>query len=214
MEINEFRKFGLEVVLKVLKKTSDEIKKYEEIEDFAGVETLTNDVLTKYEKLYEAFTSDALLNIDKSEMESLELVLLDIMKKNKLDLDYISSEIELRISLEGKSGTTAITNLYKLQLKKLSEKKEQLLQLAEGILDEEARLESALRDAIQEDEQVSIIEKMPRVRARYSVIARELEEVHSKLVEIEDILSKKWPCDIYGTISEEKLISIFKETVN
>ena len=36
MEFDEFKAFGLEVILKVLKKVDNEIKKYRDLEDYEG----------------------------------------------------------------------------------------------------------------------------------------------------------------------------------
>jgi|GEM_PF-3249884 len=214
MEFNEFKDFGIEVILKVLKKTDDEIKKYRELEDYEGVKTLKNKVLVKYEKLYSAFTSDEIKNISGDQLKSLESSLVDIMLQNGFELSYIEREIEKREQLKGKSGAEAVKNLYNFQVDELESKKSELLEKAEDLLDQEAVLEAALSEAVQDEEQMEIVEKMPEIRRAYSKISDKIMAVQGKIDSLKVRVEKIWPCDIYGTISKDDLMEIFRKTMN
>lgn len=214
MEFNEFKDFGLEIILKVLKKTDDEIKRYRELEDLEGVKTLETEVLIKYEKLYEGFISEKLKDIDGEQLKVLYTSLMDIMKQNKMDVAFIEGEMKKREKLAGNSGAEAVRNLYNYQIEELEKKKTLLLKDAEVILDKEATLEAALSEAIQEDEQMEIIEKMPEVRRAYGEISHKIMTLQKKIDHLKEKVEKGWPCDIYGTISKDELMNIFKETIS
>lgn len=214
MEFKEFKDFGLEVILKVLKKTDDEIKKYKELEDYEGVKTLENEVLNKYEKLYEGFTSDELENISSDQLKSLESSLVDIMLKNGFNLEFIEKEIEKREQLKGNSGSEAVKNLYEYQIKELTDKRSKLLDKANEILDQEAILETELSEAIQEDAQMKVLEKMPVIRRNYTKVSEAIMDIQNKLSLLQQRLDKGWPCEIYGTISKDNLMDIFKKTIS
>lgn len=214
MEFNEFKDFGIEVILKVLKKTDDEIKRYRELEDYEGVKTLENEVLEKYEKLYNAFTSEEIKNISADQLKSLESSLVDIMLQNGFELSYIESEMEKREQLKGNSGAEAVKNLYNFQIDELENKKSKLLEKAEDILDQEAVLEAALSEAVQDEEQMKIVEKMPEIRSAYTKISDKIMAIQNKIASLKSRVKKSWPCDIYGTISRDDLMDIFKKTMN
>lgn len=213
MEFKEFKEFGLEVILKVLKKTDDEIKRYKDLEDYEGVKTLEEEVLAKYERLYEGFKSDAIKDISEEQLKSLESSLVDIMLQNGLELPFIQKEIEKREALKGNSGAEAVKNLYKYQIDELSQKKSLLLEKAGTILDREAELEHALREAIQEEDQMEIISAMPEVRSAYAKISHKIMNLQENLDYLKERVEKGWPCDIYGTISKDELMEIFKNTI-
>lgn len=214
MEFKEFKDFGLEVILKVLKKTDDEIKKYKELEDYEGVKTLENEVLNKYEKLYEGFVSNELENISSDQLKSLESSLVDIMLQNGFNLEFIEKEIEKREQLKGNSGSEAVKNLYEYQIKELTNKKSKLLDKADNILDQEAILETELSEAIQEDAQMEVLEKIPEIRRNYTKVSEAIMDIQNKLSLLQQRLDKGWPCEIYGTISKDNLMDIFKKTMS
>lgn len=214
MEFNEFKEFGLEVILKVLKKTDDEIKKYRELEDYEGVKTLETDVLAKYEKLYRGFISDELKDIDGDQLKVLYTSLIDIMKQNNMNTSFIEGEVEKREKMAGNSGAEAVKNLYNYQIDELEKKKTLLLKKADEILDREAVLEAALSEAVQEEEQMEIVEKMPEVRRSYAEISEKIMTLQGKINLLKEKIEKRWPCDIYGTISKDDLMNIFKETIS
>ncbi|ADO83765.1 hypothetical protein [Ilyobacter polytropus] len=213
MKYNDFKDIGLEVVLKVLKKIDDEIRRYRELEDYEGVNTLEKEVLTKYEKLYGAFSTDPGENIKDYNFESIEKYIYEIMKENDLSEDFINSEILKRKKYRGNSGSEAVENLYKYELAELDKKKSILLQEASEILDKELKLETELSEAIQEDEQMEILTKLPEIRSSYNKLSKKIMKLHDKMVTINEKLEKKWPIDIFGTISKDELLKVYKDAI-
>jgi len=213
VKYNDFKDIGLEVVLKVLKKIDDEIRRYRELEDYEGVNTLEKEVLTKYEKLYGAFSTDPGENIKDYNFESIEKYIYEIMKENDLSEDFINSEILKRKKYRGNSGSEAVENLYKYELAELDKKKSILLQEASEILDKELKLETELSEAIQEDEQMEILTKLPEIRSSYNKLSKKIMKLHDKMVTINEKLEKKWPIDIFGTISKDELLKVYKDAI-
>ncbi|WP_320048062.1 hypothetical protein [uncultured Ilyobacter sp.] len=213
MKYNDFKDIGLEVVLKVLKKIDDEIRKYRELEDYEGVNTLEKEVLPKYEKLYGAFSTDPGENIKDYDFESIEKYIYEIMKENDLSEDFINSEILKRKKYRGNSGSEAVENLYKYELAELGKKKSILLQEANEILDKELKLETELSEAIQEDEQMQILTKLPEIRSSYNKLSEKIMKLHDKMVKINEKLEKKWSIEIFGTISKDELLKAYKDVI-
>ena len=213
MKYNDFKDIGLEVVLKVLKKIDDEIRRYRELEDYEGVNTLEKEVLPKYEKLYGAFSTDPGENIKDYNFESIEKYIYEIMKENDLSEDFINSEILKRKKYRGNSGSEAVENLYKYELAELDKKKSILLEEASEILDKELKLETELSEAIQEDEQMQILTKLPEIRSSYNKLSEKIMKLHDKMVTINEKLEKKWPIDIFGTISKDELLKVYKDAI-
>ena len=213
MNYGEFRDLGLEVVLKVLKKIDDEIKKYRELEDYEGVNTLEKEVLPKYEKLYGAFSTDPGENIEDYNFESIEKYIYEIMKENDLSEDFINSEIIKRKKYRGNSGAEAVENLYKYELSELGKKRSYLLQEANEILDKELKLETDLSEAIQEDEQMKILDKLPKIRNKYNKLSEKIMKLHEEIVKTNEKLEKRWPIEIFGTISKDELLKVYKDAI-
>ncbi|WP_319200240.1 hypothetical protein [uncultured Ilyobacter sp.] len=213
MKYSDFKDIGLEVVLKVLKKIDDEIRRYRELEDYEGVNTLEKEVLPKYEKLYGAFSTDPGENIKDYNFEAIEKYIYEIMKENDLSEDFINLEILKRKKYRGNSGSEAVENLYKYELAELGKKKSILLQEANEILDKELKLETELSEAIQEDEQMKILTKLPEVRSSYNKLSDKIMKLHDKMVKINEKLEKKWPIEIFGTISKGELLKVYKDVI-
>ncbi|WP_321330115.1 hypothetical protein [uncultured Ilyobacter sp.] len=213
MKYSDFKDIGLEVVLKVLKKIDDEIRRYRELEDYEGVNTLEKEVLPKYEKLYGAFSTDPGENIKDYNFEAIEKYIYEIMKENDLSEDFINLEILKRKKYRGNSGSEAVENLYKYELAELGKKKSILLQEANEILDKELKLETELSEAIQEDEQMQILTKLPEVRSSYNKLSDKIMKLHDKMVKINEKLEKKWPIEIFGTISKGELLKVYKDVI-
>jgi len=212
-KIKEFKKFASEVILKVLMKMDKDYRNYEKLEDYDGMQKIKTEFIPKYEKLYLEFSNEVSENLDDFDDEKIEklmAIINDIMKVNNLDINYILDEIEKREQLKGKSGAEAVKKLFKFQINELEKSMEKLLQEANKILDEEEKLEAQLRDAIQEDEQMEILDKLVVVRKKWSNIEKKTFKCKTSLDNLKESLSKKWTSDIYGTISSEELKSVFQ----
>ncbi len=211
-KIKEFKKFASEVVLKVLTEMDKDYQNYQNLEDYDGMQKVKLEFIPKYEKLYLEFSnniSENLDDLDDKKIESLMNIVNDIMKVHKINLDYILDEVEKRTNLKGKSGAEAVEKLFKYQIKELELKMAKLLEQGNTILDSEAKLEAALRDAIQEDDQMGILDQLVAVRSKWSTLKKKTIQCKTVLDGLKESLVKKWTYDIYGTISQQELKKVF-----
>lgn len=211
-KIKEFKKFASEVILKVLIKMDKDYQNYQNLDDYDGMQKVKLEFIPKYEKLYLEFSnniSENLDDLDDKKIESLMNIINDIMKVHNINIDYILDEMEKRANLKGKSGAEAVEKLFKYQIKELELKMKKLLEQANVILDSEAKLEIQLRDAIQEKEQMNILDQLVVVRSKWSVLEKKTIQCQTALDGLKESLIKKWTYDIYGTISQEELKKVF-----
>lgn len=211
-KIKEFKKFASEVILKVLMKMDKDYQNYQNLDDYDGMQKVKLEFIPKYEKLYLEFSNDISENLDDlddKKIESLMSIVNDIMKVHNINIDYILDEMEKRENLKGKSGAEAVEKLFKYQIKELELKMEKLLEKADTILDSEAKLEAELRDAIQEDDQMGILDQLVAVRSKWSTLEKKTIQCKTALDGLKESLIKKWTYDIYGTISQEELKKVF-----
>lgn len=212
-KVKEFKKFASEVILKVLMKMSKDYEHYEKLEDFDGMQRVKLEFIPKYEKLYLEFSgevSENLDNYDDEKLEGLMTIINDIMKVNNISMEYILDEVEKREALKGESGAETVERLFKYQINELEEAMETLLEKANLMLDKEGLLEGELRDAIQEDEQMEVLEKLSIVRKEWGALEKKILKCKNSLDNLKDSLSKKWTFDIYGTVSKDELKKAFK----
>jgi len=211
-KIKEFKKFASEVILKVLMKMDKDYQNYQNLDDYDGMQKIKLEFIPKYEALYLEFSNDISENLDDlddKKIESLMGIVNDIMKVNNINIDYILDEVEKRERLTGKSGAEAVEKLFKYQIKELEAKMEKLLKQADTILDSEGKLEAELRDAIQEDDQMNILDQLVVVRSKWSILEKKTIQCKTALDGLKESLVKKWTYDIYGTISQEELKKVF-----
>ncbi len=211
-KVREFRKFAKEVVLKVLMKMDSDYKNYEKLEDYDGMQKIKLELIPKYEKLYSEFSNDISENIDDlddEKVENLMSIINDIMKINNINIDFILDEIEKRERLKGKSGAETVEKLFKFQISELERTKEKLLERANLILDKEEKLEVQLRDAIQDEEQMKILDKLIIIRSEWGKEEKKIMRCQSNLDNLKETIGKKWTYDIYGTIPQGQLKEVF-----
>lgn len=211
-KIKEFKKFASEVILKVLMKMDKDYQNYQNLEDYDGMQKVKLEFIPKYEKLYLEFSNDIsenLEDLDDKKIESLMSIVNDIMKIHNINIDHILNEIEKRENLKGKSGAEAVEKLFKYQVKELESKMKKLLEQANIILDSESKLETELRDAIQEDDQMKILDQLIIIRSKWSILEKKTIQCKTALDDLKESLVKKWTHDIYGTISQEELKKVF-----
>lgn len=213
-KIVEFKNLGKEVTLKVLEKMDKDYKYYKEIEDHDGMLKVKEEFIPRYEKLYEEFskeTSENLDGIDEEKLEDLMEIINNIMKLHNLDINYILGEVDKRKALAGKSGSETVKELFKFQIKELEKVKVKLLEKANKILDREEKLEKELRDAIQEDKEMEILEKLGKVRREWGQLEEKVNSCQDKLEGLKETLNTKWKYEIYGTVSQKELKKVFKK---
>ena len=81
--------------------------------------------------------------------------------------------------------------------------------LKHKLLDKEEKSNLDLSNAIQEVEQLEIIEKLQPVRAEFRNLSLQLDKYQKELEETENKLLKKWYYEIYGTPDKEILLKTY-----
>ena len=127
----------------------------------------------------------------------------------KIKDEYINLQIKKRKELKGNSGSEVVEKFFKYKIKELKKIKGDLLQKINKVLDREEKLNLDLSNAIQEVEQLEIVEKLQPIRAEFRKLSVQLDKYQKELEETENKLSKKWYYEIYGTTDKETLLEAY-----
>ena len=176
------------------------------------VERIDNEVISKYENIYLLLDETTLLDIykkDKKVFEKIEKAIKKMAEDAKIKDEYINLQIKKRKELKGNSGSEVVEKFFKYKIKELKKIKGDLLQKINKVLDREEKLNLDLSNAIQEIEQLEIVEKLQPVRAEFRKLSIQLDKYQKELEETENKLSKKWYYEIYGTTDKETLLEAY-----
>ena len=176
------------------------------------VERIEKEVISVYENIYLSLDEEFLLNLykeNKKAFEQLEETIEKMKKDANLKDEYIKTQIKKRIELKGNSGAEVVEKFFKYKIKELKKIKADLLQKLNKLLDKEEKLNLDLSNAIQEVEQLEIIEKIQPVRAEFRNLSLQLDKYQKELEETENKLLKKWYYEIYGTTDREILLKAY-----
>ena len=176
------------------------------------VERIEKEVISVYENIYLSLDEEFLLNLykeNKKAFEQLEETIEKMKKDANLKDEYIKTQIKKRIELKGNSGAEVVEKFFKYKIKELKKIKGNLLQKLNKLLDKEEKLNLDLSNAIQEVEQLEIIEKIQPVRVEFRNLSLQLDKYQKELEETENKLLKKWYYEIYGTTDKEILLKAY-----
>ena len=176
------------------------------------VERIEKEVISVYENIYLSLDEEFLLNLykeNKKAFEQLEETIKKMKKDANLKDEYIKTQIKKRIELKGNSGAEVVEKFFKYKIKELKKIKGDLLQKLNKLLDKEEKLNLDLSNAIQEVEQLEIIEKIQPVRAKFRNLSLQLDKYQKELEETENKFFKKWYYEIYGTTDKEVLLKAY-----
>ena len=211
-KIKKFIKYAKEVCLQNLF-LADNIKVDLKSQDnLYEVERIDKEVISVYENIYLSLNEEFLLNLykeNKKVFEQLEETIEKMKKDANLKDEYIKSQIKKREELKGNSGAEVVEKFFKYKVKKLKKIKGDLLQKINKVLDKEEKLNLDLSNAIQEVEQLEIMEKLQPVRAEFRKLSLQLDKYQKELEETENKLLKKWYYEIYGTTDREILLKAY-----
>ena len=211
-KIKKFIKYAKEVCLQNLF-LADNIKvDLKNQDNLYEVERIEKEVISKYENIYLLLEEETLLNIykkDKKIFEKIKETIKKMAKDSNLKEEYIKVQIKKREDLKGNSGAEVVEKFFKYKIKELKKIKGDLLQKINKVLDKEEKLNLDLSNAIQEVEQLRIIEKLEPVRAEFRRLSIQLDKYQKELEETENKLSKKWYYEIYGTTDKETLLEAY-----
>ena len=213
-KIKKFIKYAKEVCLQNLF-LADNIKvDLKNQDNLFEVERIEKEVISKYENIYLLLEEETLLNIykkDKKIFEKIKETIKKMAKDSNLKEEYIKVQIKKREDLKGNSGAEVVEKFFKYKIKELKKIKGDLLQKINKVLDKEEKLNLDLSNAIQEVEQLRIIEKLEPVRAEFRRLSIQLDKYQKELEETENKLSKKWYYEIYGTTDKETLLEAYNK---
>lgn len=176
------------------------------------VERIDNEVISKYENIYLLLDETTILDIykkDRKVFEKIEKAIKKMAEDAKIKDEYINLQIKKRKELKGNSGSEVVEKFFKYKIKGLKKIKGDLLQKINKVLDREEKLNLDLSNAIQEVEQLEIVEKLQPIRAEFRKLSVQLDKYQKELEETENKLSKKWYYEIYGTTDKETLLEAY-----
>ena len=176
------------------------------------VERIDNEVISKYENIYLLLDETTILDIykkDRKVFEKIEKAIKKMAEDAKIKDEYINLQIKKRKELKGNSGSEVVEKFFKYKIKELKKIKGDLLQKINKVLDREEKLNLDLSNAIQEVEQLEIIDKLQPIRAEFRNLSIQLDKYQKELEETENKLLKKWYYEIYGTTDKEILLKAY-----
>ena len=176
------------------------------------VERIDNEVISKYENIYLLLDETTILDIykkDRKVFEKIEKAIKKMAEDAKIKDEYINLQIKKRKELKGNSGSEVVEKFFKYKIKELKKIKGDLLQKINKVLDREEKLNLDLSNAIQEVEQLEIIDKLQPIRAEFRNLSIQLDKYQKELEETENKLLKKWYYEIYGTTNKEILLKAY-----
>ncbi len=211
-KIKDFINYAREVCLKCLL-WADNIKVDLKSQDsLYEVERIEKEVISVYENIYLSLDEEFLLKLykeNKKAFEQLEKTIDKMREDANLKDEYIRNQIKKREELKGNSGSEVVEKFFKYKIKELKKVKGDLLQKLNKLLDKEEKLNLNLSNAIQEVEQLEIIEKLQPIRAEFRNLSLQLDKYQKELEETENKLFKKWYYEIYGTTEKDILLKVY-----
>ena len=211
-KIKDFINYAREVCLKSLL-WADNIKVDLKSQDNSyEVERIEKEVILVYENIYLSLDEEILLKLykeNKKAFEQLEKTIEKMREDINLKDEYIKTQIKKRKELKDNSGSEVVEKFFNYKIKELKKIKGDLLQKLNKLLDKEEKLNLDLSNAIQEVEQLEIIEKLQPVRAEFRNLSLQLDKYQKELEETENKLLKRWYYEIYGTTEKDILLKVY-----
>lgn len=200
-----------ETFLQVLLLADTKARKLKEIGDLAGQESLEKDVIQKYEELFLALEEEIIQDLSEEQLQDFQKIVREIQEKHHFSREWIQERKELRKRLQGHSGAEVVKRLLEYQKKELEKQKRTIMEKANNVLEQEERKNLELCNAIQEIEQIKIIEELQPLQAEYRKISEKAIDIQKKIDYTVIDIEKKWKYEIFGTITEQKLKESYTE---
>ncbi len=185
-KIKEFIKYAREVCLQNLF-LADNIKvDLKNQDNLYEVERIEKEIIPVYENIYLSLDKEILFNLykeNKKVFDQLKKTIDKMKKDSNLKDEYIKTQIKKREDLKGKSGAEVVEKFFKYKIKELKKIKGDLLEKINKLLDKEEKLNSDLSNAIQEVEQLEIMEKLQPIRAEFRKLSIQLDKYQKELEE-------------------------------
>lgn len=211
-KIKEIVDYGREICLQNLLLITRLKEDLKQKTDLSGIEKIDKEVLPIYENIYFSLEEEQLKSMIADDSELLEKIknnLEKILENSNLSKNFILEQLSKRKELIGKSGAEVIKKFNTYKLKEYKKERADLLSKINLALDEEEKLNLDLSNAIQEKEQMEIIEKIQPIREKYRELEKKFNMFQEEVKKCEEVLNKKWPYEIYGTREEKKFLDVF-----
>lgn len=211
-KIKEIVDYGREICLQNLLLITRLKEDLKQKTDLSGIEKIDKEVLPIYENIYFSLEEEQLKSMIADDSELLEKIknnLEKILENSNLSKNFILEQLSKRKELIGKSGAEVVKKFNTYKLKEYKKERADLLSKISLVLDEEEKLNLDLSNAIQEKEQMEIIEKIQPIREKYRELEKKFNMFQEEVKKCEEILNKKWPYEIYGTREEKEFLDVF-----
>lgn len=211
IKLEEICEFAQEIFLQNLLLATKIKNDLSEKGDLSGAEKIEKEVISVYEKMYEAMNIENLKKMEEENfsIEKIQKNINDILEKSSFTREFIEERINLRKKLVGKSGAEVVKNFYNYQLKECKLTLNNLIKEMDKILSIEEELNLKLSNEIQEKNQLKIVEKLRPIIKKSRILTQKIKKYNDKKIELEAILSKKWTYEMYGTINKSELLTTF-----
>lgn len=204
---------GREVILNILKIADKEVKLAKELEDKDKEETIVKEVIPKYQSLFEQFSADIADDIDAEFVTKVEELIYKLIEDYNLDEGQLWEDVRKRLEYKGNSGAEAVKKLYEYKLKELEADRNRLLDIERQLLEKQKRLEMELADCIQEDEELKAFERLKKNSDYLDSLDKKFELIEKKVLEFRYNLESRWKYEIYGVLSKEELLEIYRDVI-
>lgn len=211
-KIKEIVDYGREICLQNLLLITRLKEDLKQKTDLSGIEKIDKEVLPIYENIYFSLEEEQLKSMIADDSELLEKIknnLENILENSNLSKNFILEQLSKRKELIGKSGAEVVKKFNTYKLKEYKKERADLLSKINLALDEEEKLNLDLSNAIQEKEQMEIIEKIQPIREKYRELEKKFNMFQEEVKKCEEVLNKKWPYEIYGTREEKEFLDVF-----
>lgn len=211
-KIKEIVDYGREICLQNLLLITRLKEDLKQKTDLSGIEKIDKEVLPIYENIYFSLEEEQLKSMIADDSELLEKIknnLEKILENSNLSKNFILEQLSKRKELIGKSGAEVVKKFNTYKLKEYKKERADLLSKINLVLDEEEKLNLDLSNAIQEKEQMEIIEKIQPIREKYRELEKKFNMFQEEVKKCEEVLNKKWPYEIYGTREEKEFLDVF-----
>lgn len=181
--------------------------------DLSGAEKIDREVISVYEKMYEDINLEKNKFLEEENKESylakLEENLNKILENSGFSKTFIEEKMKLRRSLAKNSGSEVVKKFYSYQLKEYRKILDNFILEMNRILDKEEKLNLELSNEVQEKNQLKIIQKLQPIIKKSRNLTEKIEKYNKKIIEINEIIAKKWTHEIYGTLDKNELLTTF-----
>ncbi len=196
---------GKEMSLYLLELFHKEQRKALEMNDLDKVKSINMDVIPKFEKLFFEFSLEVPEEFQESEVEKVEELVYKLIEEYKIDEELMWVRVRTRLELAENSGSSVVKKLFEIQLKDLEKSLNILLDKEKQSMIKQRELEKELADTIQADDEVIVFEKLRDHGKKLDELDIKIQKLEEKIAEIKYNIESRWPYEIYGIISKEKL---------